>query len=193
MTQPSPICVAVLEDGTDWQPRRWGLPVHPHDSIVVRRKPGETEGQLLVRLEERCAGLAASGREVRAAVFACHEPPDASPLGSSVRLVASLLAKVTVSPGARLVLVTDRQRGAAVNALLALAGTLIERWVSDGIRVDLRSGCSCAGARAVHTRHAAHPVPARHVGPSLARVVRARRNGTQLRGSAPTAQRDRAD
>jgi hypothetical protein len=183
MTQQCPICVAVLEDGTDWQPELWGLQGRTDDSIVIRQKPGETEAQLLERLDETCAGLAESGREVRTAVFACRVPPDASAPGCSVHLVARLLAKLTVSPGARLVLVTDKQRGAAVNGLLALAGTLIERWVSDGIRVELCSGSSCAGAGLLRTTQypAVSAVTPRHPGPGLARAGRVRRSsGTNL-------------
>jgi hypothetical protein len=185
MSQACPICVAVLETGTDWQPQLWGLPARTQDSIVVRQKPGETEGQLLERLEQKCAGLAASGREVSTAVFACHEPRDASELGFSVRLVASLLAKVTISPGARLVLVTDKQRGTAVNGLLALAGTLIERWVSDGVRVDLCAGCSCGRARPAQTHAPTPPASPRHGGPGLARVGRTGGERTQIAGEAP--------
>jgi hypothetical protein len=186
MTQRCPICLAVLEEGTDWQPQLWGLRGRTDDSIVVRQRPGETEAQLLERLDETCAGLAASGREVRTAVFACREPPDASALGCSVHLVARLLAKLTVSPGARLVLVTDKQRGAAVNGLLALAGTLIERWVSDGIGVELCTGSSCARAGLVRTQDqdAAVPTAARHAGPGLARAGRARRASRPSLGEA---------
>jgi hypothetical protein len=175
MKPRSPSCVAVLEDGTDWQPQLWGLRDRMEESIIVRQKPGESAAQLLARLEETCARLAASGAEVRTAVLACRTPPDAPALCSNVRLLAHLLGKLAATPGARLVLVTDQQRGGAVNGLLALAGSLIERWVSD-VCVELCSGSSCARAGLTRTRDAAVLTTPRHVGPGLARASRARRS-----------------
>jgi hypothetical protein len=140
MDKQRSICVALLEYGATWQPDHWGLGEEANDAVVVQQEACESEDELLGRLATRCSELAASGVEIGTAVFACNSPPDESRLPSSVRWVSRLLAQLTASRGAKLVLVAEPRKGATLNGLLALGGTFIESWVAAGLSVEVRCG-----------------------------------------------------
>jgi hypothetical protein len=131
-------CMVVMERGAPWQCASFAHSREFEAAVVVYETPDEPLRNLLARVRDRCADLAAAGIRLDTAVLACGHGDDMDRRERRRRVAGGLVSRLVNGSGGRMLMVADRRLGPPAISVVELAHAVAASLKGSKVEFELR-------------------------------------------------------